>query len=246
MAREHLHQPGDDRVQQRVQFVVAGRPGCDEHRHAMGAAPQGRLYVGISGSLLYREVATIMSRFQTELPMVDLVLQEFSTSEQLDKLLRGQLDAGFLQGSKVPPPLKSMPLENDVFVVCLHERHPLAGRDAVDLRELSEERFVMFSREAAPSNHDNVIAIFSNAGVHPRTVHMARTWLTIISLVAQVNGVALVPRSLQKARMAGVRFVPLKMTSAPAPAMLAWNPDTASGELAKFLETAARVLGARR
>ena len=38
-AREHLHQPGDDRVQQRVQFVVCGRTGLDEHRHAIGAAP---------------------------------------------------------------------------------------------------------------------------------------------------------------------------------------------------------------
>jgi hypothetical protein len=38
-AREHLHQPGDDRVQQRVQFVVGGRTGFDEHRHAFGAAP---------------------------------------------------------------------------------------------------------------------------------------------------------------------------------------------------------------
>ena len=38
-AREHLHQPGDDRVQQRVQFVVCGRTGLDEHRHAIGTAP---------------------------------------------------------------------------------------------------------------------------------------------------------------------------------------------------------------
>ena len=39
VAREHLHQSGDDRAQQRVQFVVAGRTGLDEHRHAIGAAP---------------------------------------------------------------------------------------------------------------------------------------------------------------------------------------------------------------
>ena len=38
-AREHLYQPGDDRLQQRVQFVVGGPTGLDEHRHAIGAAP---------------------------------------------------------------------------------------------------------------------------------------------------------------------------------------------------------------
>ena len=36
--REHLHQPGDDRVPQRVQLVIAGRPGLDEGRHTIGAA----------------------------------------------------------------------------------------------------------------------------------------------------------------------------------------------------------------
>lgn len=29
--------------------------------------------------------------------------------------------------------------------------------------------------------HDNVIAIFSRAAIHPRTVHAARQWLTIVA-----------------------------------------------------------------
>ena len=38
-AREQLHQPGDDRLQQRVQLVVGGRVRLDERRRAVGAAP---------------------------------------------------------------------------------------------------------------------------------------------------------------------------------------------------------------
>jgi hypothetical protein len=38
-AREQLHQPGDERLQQRVQFVVGGRIHLDEARHANVAAP---------------------------------------------------------------------------------------------------------------------------------------------------------------------------------------------------------------
>jgi hypothetical protein len=37
-AREHLHQPGDDGAQQRVQFLVGGRTGLDETGHAIGVA----------------------------------------------------------------------------------------------------------------------------------------------------------------------------------------------------------------
>ena len=37
-ARQHLHKPGDDGLQQRVQFVVAGRTRLDEGWRAVGAA----------------------------------------------------------------------------------------------------------------------------------------------------------------------------------------------------------------
>jgi DNA-binding transcriptional LysR family regulator len=55
----------------------------------------GRLDVGISGSLLYREVPRIMEHFQCAMPTVDVVLHEFSSAEQIEKMLRRQLDAGF-------------------------------------------------------------------------------------------------------------------------------------------------------
>nr|WP_234413820.1 hypothetical protein [Ideonella sp. A 288] len=38
-AREQLHQPGDERLQQRVQLVVSGRGHLDEGRHAVATAP---------------------------------------------------------------------------------------------------------------------------------------------------------------------------------------------------------------
>ena len=38
-AREQLHQPGDDGLQQRVQFVVGGRSGFNEQRQTIGTAP---------------------------------------------------------------------------------------------------------------------------------------------------------------------------------------------------------------
>jgi DNA-binding transcriptional LysR family regulator len=205
---------------------------------------RGRLDVGISGSLLYREVPKILDHFQRSMPTVEVVLHEFSSAEQIEKIGRRQLDAGFLHASQVAPPLDSMALNSDRYVLCLPERHPLAARKSVDLRDFAQERFVMFSRDAAPSNHDNVIAIFSNVGIHPRTVHLARTWLTIVGLVAQVGGVALVPRSLSRAQLQGVRFIPFSDAPSVAPALLAWNPAGASKVLSRFLDSANLVVSA--
>ncbi|HMO49441.1 MAG TPA: hypothetical protein PKB14_25870 [Rubrivivax sp.] len=38
-AREHIHQPGDDRLQQRMHLVVGGRARFNELRHAIGTTP---------------------------------------------------------------------------------------------------------------------------------------------------------------------------------------------------------------
>ncbi|MBB3181138.1 LysR family transcriptional regulator [Variovorax sp. Sphag1AA] len=205
---------------------------------------QGRLEIGIVGSLMYREVPGILSRFKREMPGIDVVLHELSSAEHLERLIRKQLHAAFVHGSTAPPQLKSLALKNDTFVLCLPEGHPLGAKASVDLHEVAEESFVMFAREGAPANHDNVIAIFSRAAIHPRTVHQARTWLTIVTLVAQGNGVAIVPRSVSKAGLRGVCFVPLKGAAATAPAMMAWNPNFVAPALANFIESATLTIGA--
>jgi len=206
------------------------------------AGARGRLDIGVASSLLYREVPEILAKFRRETPAVDLFLHELSTAEQLDKVAGGRLHAAFVHGSTPPAQLESLALRSDSFVLCLPELHPLARNSAIDLRELSEEKFVMFAREDAPSNHDNVTAIFSRAGIHPRTVHQARMWTTVVTLVSLGDGVALVPKSLQRASICGVRFIAFEGPPAAAPAMLVWKPGSISPGLKNFLECAARTI----
>jgi len=80
-----------------------------------------------------------------------------------------------LEGSaRAEAQLLHLPLKPDRFVACLPIGHALADPPSLRIAELAGERFAMFDRDAAPANCDNVIAIFSRAGVHPRTCHAAR------------------------------------------------------------------------
>jgi DNA-binding transcriptional LysR family regulator len=209
---------------------------------AVEAGMRGRLDIGTGGSLIYREVPAIVERFRSEAPQVELVLYELSTAEQLERVARGRLHAGFVNGAMVPPHLDALPLREDIYVLCVPERHPVARRRTVHLKDVADEPFLMFSREVAPANHDNVIALFSAAGVHPRTIHQARSWLTIVAMVSQGSGVALVPKSLARAGMAGVCFVALAGPQSTAPALLVWNPNGREPHLTHFVECAGRVL----
>lgn len=117
---------------------------------------------------------------------------------------------------------------------------PMAGKPAIDLQDLAEERFVMFARDVAPSNYDNVIAIFNRAGIHPHTA--ARQWLTIVAMVANNLGISIVPRSLARSKVEGVLFVRLSGPEVLAPAMLAWDAARPDATLTRFVENAARTI----
>jgi DNA-binding transcriptional LysR family regulator len=202
---------------------------------AVAKGVRGRLELGITGSLVYRGVPSIVRNFMHQMSGIEVVLREMSTGEQLDALLHGQLDGGFLNAAVVPPKLESIPLGFDEFILCLPESHPRANSSSVKLKDIADDSFVMFSREVAPANYDNVIATFSAAGVHPRTVHAARQWLTVVALVSEGMGVSLVPSSVSRSGMAGVKFVRLDGVAAPAPALFAWDPINVSQALVGFI-----------
>lgn len=209
---------------------------------AVASGIRGRLEVGMTGSVLYRGVPEIVRQFSLTMPGVEIILREMASAEQVQNLLHGQLHAGFINASTVPPQLSSVPLHEDEFVLCLPSDHPRAKEPSVKLSELADEQFVMFARDVAPANHDNVIAIFSRAGIYPKTVHAARQWLTIIAMVANGLGISLVPRSLARSRLHGVRFVRVSGALMTSPALLVWNPLHPSLALNSFIEKATTKL----
>ena len=216
--------------------------GASQIAQAVASGIRGRLEIGITGSVLYRGVPGIVHQFTQAMPGVELILREMASAEQVQQLLHGQLHGGFINASSVPPQLASLPLPSDDFVLCLPGNHRCAAQPAVALAELADEQFVMFARDVAPANHDNVIAIFSRAGIYPRTVHAARQWLTIIAMVAHGLGVSLVPRSLARTRIDGVKFVPIEGAQLNSPALLVWHPQRTSPALDSFLDSARRIV----
>ena len=205
---------------------------------AVASGLRGRLDIGVTGSMLYRGAPAIVQRFAQTTPGVELTLHEMSSAEQLQWLQREQLHAGFVNARGVGEPLQSIALSEDPFVVCLPDAHPLAHARSVGLKQLAQEPFVMFARDVAPANHDNVLALFERAGVQPRTVHAARQWLTVMAMVAQGLGISLVPQSLAQSRFHDVRFVKLSGAGVTSPALFVWNPNHLSPALGALVDAA--------
>ena len=217
------------------------RLACDVTR-AVGAGRRGHLAVGFTGSMIYRGVPEIVSAFALQHPGIEVSLREMSSTEQINAIKNCQLHAAFVNAREVPDDLAGQALKEDNFVACLPDSHPLAKRKVLDLKRLADQPFVMFTREVAPANYDNVIAICANAGFHPKTSFAARQWLTVAALVANGLGVSLVPASIARTQIAGACFVPIGDRSARSSALFLWNPKRIAPGLKLFIKMVSSTL----
>lgn len=239
-----------DRNNKRVKLTPAGSAFAPEAKRILEQAARaselaraiadgsvGRIEIGFTGSMVYRGASETVSAFCARYPAIEVTLRELSTAEQLEQLAHGLLDAAFVNAPAVPEGLAGEALPPESFVCCLPLEHPLAHATSISLSSLSRENFVMFARDVAPANYDNVISICAEAGFLPRTRFAVRQWLTITALVANGFGVALVPESLARIQIAGACFVPLRARHARSSAWFLWNPERLTPALEQFIAT---------
>lgn len=234
--------PAGDAFLLEARKVLAQMQRAADVVRSVAQGAQGRLDVGITGSMVYRNVPQYCNAFQLRRPQVELCMHEMSTGEQLRALASGDIDVGFLNIGYPPDELELLPLESETLVACLPQSHALAGDADLDLQQLAHEDFVMFARDVSPANYDNVIACMHQAGIHPRTTHAARQWLTVVALVSTGCGVALVPACMERAGINGVRFVPLRGVRMQTPAIMAWRRNDDRALLSALIETVRECL----
>ena len=99
--------------------------------------------------------------------------------------------------------------KKDELLAVLPATHPLSTRASIDLAELCDEAFVMFSKTLVPGLRAAVIEACREAGFVPKVAQEATQALTVIALVGTGIGVAIVPAVIREFTNEQVRFVRL-------------------------------------
>ena len=158
----------------------------------IGSGAIGRLRIGFVGSLLFGGLPQWLRTFQSRHARIDAVLIELNSNDQIDALVRGELDVGFVHARHVPDTLKIVPFLTEPFLCCLPAGHPLARRRKLSLAMLRDERFVLFSRRVSPEYYSRIVEMCGSAGFYPRVRHELRHWLSVVALVSQGTAVSIV------------------------------------------------------
>ena len=195
-----------------------------------------RIRIGIVGSMVYRGLPERLAAFQEAHSRVEIILTELNSAEQVDALVRGQIDLGFVHTERVPRELKKALYLSEPFVCCLPASHPAAQAESVALRTLSQEPFVIFSRAASPDYYERILALCAEQGLQPTIRHEVRHWLSVISLVSKKMGIALAPSALSEAGIGGVRFLPIGPSRFRSEVYSIWNERQMPSALPSLIE----------
>ena len=185
--------------------------------------------------LLPHVVPGIRARF----PKLELLLVEEKSDVLLARLREGRLDAGLLALPVHDDQLHVEFLFEEPFLLAVPESHPLAGRDALSLKELANERLLLL--EDGHCLRDQALDVCQLAGSGEKTGFQATSLETLRQMVAANVGVTLLPMLAVKppvARSENIRLLGFRDSQPSREIAMVWRRSSA---MAGFLQQLAQV-----
>ncbi|WP_369991633.1 LysR substrate-binding domain-containing protein [Pseudomonas xanthosomatis] len=184
----------------------------------------GVLTIGAITSAMIDVLPPLIARFKQDHPLITVSVREIDSAEAIPALEAGDIDIAFarLEGH-LGRHLQSMPLSEDRLAVAMPKDHPLAAREAIDLKTLADETLVMASRDVSPVYFDYLVGLCKTSGFAPRIVHQVRSVSSQVAFVSCGQGIALVPTSMDKLAPKNVLVRPLQPQVKVVTTAMAWH-----------------------
>lgn len=157
-----------------------------------GAALTGIMHLGIIPTLAPYLAPIIFDGLSRELPQLHTELREMVSTDLIDLLHQGRLDAAIvaididLHTQRV----LSIPMYEEPLVILVPPHHPWNGRVDVQPAELDEERLLLL--DVGNCLRDETLALCQRYGSHP-PVAVASTLLTVVQMVCHNVGITVLP-----------------------------------------------------
>ena len=227
-----------------AEAVLAAVARAADHARRTARGESGRIAVGFTTSAPFHPlVARAIREFRTSRPNVSFVLEESSSGELVAGLRSERLDVAFIRsGLADPAGLAVHALLQEDMMAALPVRHRLARRPRLVLRDLAEETFILYRRPDGRGLYDVIIAACAEAGFSPHVGQDAPRIVSTLNLVAAGLGITIVPASLGRLPLEGVRYRPLVGKPAlKVPLNLAYRADEHSAATLGFVELVRRM-----
>jgi DNA-binding transcriptional LysR family regulator len=181
----------------------------------------GRLRVGIVGSAMWGPIPRLLEQFQSQFPRVTWTLHELGPNDQYDALRARQIDVGFWREPRLDEDeLKHANLRQELcfrenFCVAVNEKHALASRAQIELRDIADEPMLTLHLDSSAEPR-YLMQCCVDAGFQPTIFQEASEPQTLLAMVGAGLGVALMPETTSRIGWPGVVFVPIRANAPSA------------------------------
>ena len=220
--------------------IVAQLDAAQADLAAFAEGAAGPLRVGIYQSVGARILPALLRRFREEWPRVDVHVREETDAADLLRLLEhGDLDLTFADLPLPAGPFESAEVLRDPYVLLVPPGSELADREtAPPLRELSGVPLIGWRSSGEPE------AYLRGRVPELNIVFRTDDNGTLMGLVAEGLGLAVVPRLVVNPRNPSLVALPLGIRIPPRDIAIVWHRDRSRSAAAQAFAELARDLGA--
>jgi DNA-binding transcriptional LysR family regulator len=242
-----IGEPLFERGSQGVALTDAGEHLLAEARTLLAAADglfsrlgeragrQASLRLGITTVVDASLFTWVEPALRQHLPGLRLVQKRQISQRSVADVRRGLLDLAIIGLPSATAELAVEPLTVDPLVAAIPQRHALAKRRSISLLELRSDPLFWFSRPLNPAYFDHFEALFQRMAFAPARLPEPSDHHVMLGLIADGQGVALIPRSLTSIARTGVLYKTLKEAADLTVGIaVAYRPDRLSAP-ARFL-----------
>lgn len=144
----------------------------------------GTIKIGALNSMIVNFVPKIIKKFSSEYPSINIILQEYATTELCMSLRSGSTDLAFMTDES-PVGFEFSPLFEDPLCLAVHKNHPFAAYEKLSVSYLNGCDFIM------PTSgwDDLVLMIQKRYPFTPTICHYTASDTAGLAMVAQELGV---------------------------------------------------------
>jgi DNA-binding transcriptional LysR family regulator len=197
-------------VREQAQRTIDAADSTLRSAQLAGETASARLVVGFSRIFPFFPIARTVRRVRRDRPNIKIELREMWSMDQMDALVSGALDVGFVHYTEehADRDLLMVPIAQESMVAAVPDGHRLATRRQIALTELADEDFVVPAwTEIGETVRDQVMAACRRAGFQPRVVQESSDVRILLGLVSAGLGVALLSSSSRDVKIRGVHYV---------------------------------------
>ncbi len=227
--------PAGERFYKDAKQILASMSDAYNNVQNIIQGKAGQLSIGFMMHAAYNIIPQLTKKYLAQYPDVALHLQEVIPTELIQLIKSAKFDAAVMLKTECDASLSSLKLKEEKLCLAVPTSHSLATTDIISGALLSQESFIATPMNVAPQLRNALESYASQFNFEPKVILETQLQQTIVNMVSEELGIALVPEPLKKVQIPNVTFRDLP--DAPSVEyVIVWRKDSLNPALTRLIE----------